>query len=859
MTRDDADRFQAGFADPPAAEYGNVPFWWWDGDELSAARITDQLERLAERGVEAVCFEQKYPHGPPEGPQVPYFSEEWWEYMEHTVAECDRLGMNLWIHDLTYHHSPPAWKRYWQTRAEEATDDVPELQGHVLDRVTADVAAGGTATLDLPAEFTPFSVAAYPRTDGALDLDDGVDLAVVDGAVTWTAPEADGEDPAAPEVDSQDPVAPEVDSQDPAAAVDADEWHVAAVGYRPEGLRRTSPDLIEWIIENHYEEYERRVGEAFGDALVGTFQDELFQLQGSIPCDGALLDRYRAEWGEDLADRAVALYEDCGPGTAAVRARFWDVVVTALEENWFRPLYEWHDRRGLRLAHDNWGRNDLAEHATEYGDYVRTMRWYHEPGYDDGGEFEGVGTRNFFDAKLAASIAANYGRDRVWGELFHTTGWGFPPDLHYAGIAENACYGLDHYNKHGCYYATLGGWYEHAPPDTHFRQPYWEQLDAFNDAVTRLMYACSRGDRVVDAVVLYPITSLHGLRPAGADPEPDVPGGNYLPEFPDLVAEIDERTREIAERFYDDVADLLFVDHETVRDGSVADGQFRFAGGTADGTTEFGPRRDLTAYAGGNALIAEALLTLAAYTDDETAREYATRVLEELEAEYVASDGTVAHVNSGDPRLLLEDHARVVAAFTRARQVLGPNALATERAPTEVAQVVADRATDELQEPDGAFRDGPEEGVGLLDEPLRPLDGGVEMAEALLDLSAVLAAERTDSRSEDDANPTRYVDAAHAGIAAFAGAWDRIGIQVAGYGSVAARLTRSDLVVTVGGSAGSDLHRAALRVADHEAVVVPDAPDVADGVAVASRGDERREATTPDELMASVAALTSGE
>jgi len=290
-----------------------------------------------------------------------------------------------------------------------------------------------------------------------------------------------------------------------------------------------------------------------------------------------------------------------------------------------------------------------------------------------------------------------------------------------------------------------------------------------------------------------------------------------------------------------------------------SNGNGGIAGGTADGTTEFGPRRDLTAYAGGNALIAEALLTLAAYTDDETAREYATRVLEELEAEYVASDGTVAHVNSGDPRLLLEDHARVVAAFTRARQVLGPNALATERAPTEVAQVVADRAIDELQEPDGAFRDGPEEGVGLLDEPLRPLDGGVEMAEALLDLSAVLAAERTDSRSEDDANPRRYVDAAHAGIAAFAGAWDRIGIQVAGYGSVAARLTRSDLVVSVGGSAGSDLHRAALRVADHEAVVVPDAPDVADGVAVASRGDERREATTPDELMASVAALTSGE
>ncbi|WP_049984942.1 DUF255 domain-containing protein [Halobellus rufus] len=283
-------------------------------------------------------------------------------------------------------------------------------------------------------------------------------------------------------------------------------------------------------------------------------------------------------------------------------------------------------------------------------------------------------------------------------------------------------------------------------------------------------------------------------------------------------------------------------------------------GDVPDGESSFGPRRDLTAYAGGNALAADALLTLASYTDDETAREYAARVLEALEASHVAEDGTVAHVDSGEPKLLLEDHARVVAAFTRGRQVLGPDALAAERGPLAVARAVADRAIDALQEPDGAFRDGPEEGVGLLDEPLRPLDGGVEMAEALLDLAAVCDAVGTDGSDGDaSSTPADYTDAAHAGIAAFAGAWDRIGIQVAGYGSVAARLTRPDLVVAVGESAGSDLHRAALRVADHEAAVVPDAPDVDDGFAVASRGDERREATTPDELLDAVAALTSGE
>ncbi|MFB6091153.1 MAG: DUF255 domain-containing protein [Halobellus sp.] len=292
-------------------------------------------------------------------------------------------------------------------------------------------------------------------------------------------------------------------------------------------------------------------------------------------------------------------------------------------------------------------------------------------------------------------------------------------------------------------------------------------------------------------------------------------------------------------------------------------------GGDEGAESDFGPRRDLTGYAGGNALAADALLTLAAYTDDERSTEYAERVLDTLSHAFVDSDGVVSHLTAdGDsdgaapPELLLEDQARVVSAFVTARQVLGPDALSGED-PLAVARRVADAAVDALQEPEGAFRDGPDVGVGLLDEPLRPLDGGVEMAEALLDLSAVLGATDIDAGASGDTagaadarTPADYRDAAHAGIAAFAGAWDRIGVQVAGYGSVAARLTRSELVIAVGDDAGSDLHRAALRVSDHEAVVAPAAPDVDPGTATVRVGDERREATTPDELMAAVSALT---
>jgi len=54
---------------------------------------------------------------------------------------------------------------------------------------------------------------------------------------------------------------------------------------------------------------------------------------------------------------------------------------------------------------------------------------------------------------------------------------------------------------------------------------------------------------------------------------------------------------------------------------------------------------------------------------------------------------------------------------------------------------------------------------------------------------------------------------------------------------------------------GSDLHRAALRIADHEKVVRPGAAGPAAGTAVVSVGDRSRSVSTPAALADAVAEL----
>jgi uncharacterized protein YyaL (SSP411 family) len=240
------------------------------------------------------------------------------------------------------------------------------------------------------------------------------------------------------------------------------------------------------------------------------------------------------------------------------------------------------------------------------------------------------------------------------------------------------------------------------------------------------------------------------------------------------------------------------------------------------------PSVDDTVVAGHNALAADALLTVAAYTDDERARRYAERALDALRG-LVREDGAVVHYRDGDETGtagLLVAQARALVALTTAGQVLG------DAGP---ARAVADYTLDTLRAESGAFRDAPADGPGLCDRPLYPLDSTAELADALVDLWALTGADR-------------YRRAAREALVAFTDATDRMGVEVAHYAAAVARL-RDPRVVAVAAPAGSDLHRAALRLADHETAVVPrdDRPPDGEALLIAD-GDRAGGADDPPSL-----------
>ncbi len=238
------------------------------------------------------------------------------------------------------------------------------------------------------------------------------------------------------------------------------------------------------------------------------------------------------------------------------------------------------------------------------------------------------------------------------------------------------------------------------------------------------------------------------------------------------------------------------------------------------------PHVDQTVLADRNGMIARALFRFAAVTDHDGATRYAERALEYV-VETLLEGGQIRHFDGeGSETGLLVDYARVLAGLTAAAQVIGTDGW------LEPARALADDAIDRLVTADGSFRDGVPGGSGLLDRPLYPLGTNAEMADALLDLAALTGEEQ-------------YGTAATDALAAFAGAYDRMGVEAAGYATACTRAHYDPLVVRTP-PAGTDLHRAALRIADHEKVVFPG--DRTDAVAVRS-GEESTPAETPDELL----------
>ncbi len=286
-------------------------------------------------------------------------------------------------------------------------------------------------------------------------------------------------------------------------------------------LNPMHPMSGKWYAEKFFGQFERRFPGETGKGLNFFFSDELqFGVSGRL-WSKEFPEEFKKRKGYDITPELAALFKDTGPRTPKIRLDYRDVVVALSEEGFFKPVFDWHQQRGMILGCDHGGR---GQDVTEFGDYFRTQRWNQGPGSD-----QPYLERNLIKAKVASSIAHLYERPRVWLEGFYGSGWGTSSADVVDATFANFVRGYNLLSLHGMYYSTHGSWWEWAAPDNTFRMPYWPQFRGFMDCVQRLSYLLSQGHHRCDVAILYPV----------APKEADMDGGGAVKAAFDTAGALD--------------------------------------------------------------------------------------------------------------------------------------------------------------------------------------------------------------------------------------------------------------------------------------------------------------------------------
>jgi hypothetical protein len=453
-----------GFKNPPPG-YGEVPFWWWTGDNLDADRMIGQIRELHKKGISGV--QVNYSHFDSEGflteqGEPAIFSDAWWRVYAKISQACAKLDMGIGMSTYTQDWPDGAPNLFYRLFYHNPAWNAIQLETRDQSRVRG----GETKTIGCVPD--QFAVRAYRVVDGRLQRG-GVDLApfVQNGNVTWTAPEGEWEI-----------------------------WRFQAVR-QPGTFNPLRPGAGQTIIDGFFQKFQDHNPGKSAKGVNYFFNDELHIGMDKFAWQPDFAAEFRQRKGYDLLEVLPAMWGDLGSLTPKVRMDYADVRLALMEERYFKPIFDWHNSRHIIFACDPGSR---GLRPSEFGDYFRATRWYTAPGHDTPG-----GRANLIKGKVSSSIANLYQRQRVWLEGYHSLGWGAAPELLMFATRENYLYGCTLLNLHGLYYTTYGSYWEWAPPDYHFRMPYWAHMDSFLRYFERLSYLLSQGHFVADVAVVYPV------------------------------------------------------------------------------------------------------------------------------------------------------------------------------------------------------------------------------------------------------------------------------------------------------------------------------------------------------------------
>jgi len=285
-----------GFKTPPKG-YGEVSFYWWQGDTLTKERILTQLDQLTDKHITGLqinyCHTDKggATYGLTYPSQPALFSDQWWELFEWFLKEAKKRDMSVSLSDYTLGAAGQGWF------VDEMLKENPTLHGSKLEAKQFEAKGDQEFRSALPAAIV--NATAYQVKDGKPQMANAINVLpfVKNSELVWQVPPGN--------------------------------WKVVVV-YQT--TVKTSFDPMNPLsgaktIEKFYQRFEDHCPGEGGKGLNFFFSDELqFGIRGHLWND-QFATEFKKRKGYDVTPELSALFADLGPRSYKIRLDYNDVMV----------------------------------------------------------------------------------------------------------------------------------------------------------------------------------------------------------------------------------------------------------------------------------------------------------------------------------------------------------------------------------------------------------------------------------------------------------------------------------------------------------------------------------------------------
>jgi hypothetical protein len=451
------------FQQPPAV-FSSGPLWVWN-DRMTREQIIHDLDELADKHVMQVFIH------PRPGLMTPYLSDEWFDLWEFAFNEAKARGMLVWIYDENSYPSGFA--------GGHVPEEMPESIGLGLTLKRVD-------SID-PAALPESLVAIYDLGQ----IKTGTQTSQEASLITKTVRERD--------------------------SVIKGDFAIVTQTYAGKGAwfgNRNYVDLLKRGVTKKFLEltldpYKKRLGDEFGQTLLGSFTDEPHLTPaGGIHWSDDFLVRFEKRYAYPLLDKLPSLFLEVGDWKK-IRFDYRQLLMEDFSTYWGIPYSDYCETNNLAMTGHYWehGWPGMGHNSSNMAMY----QWQQVPGIDClfNQYNEGVNGQfgNIRIVKEVASVANQLGRHRRLCEIYGGGGWDIRlEDL--KRIADwNGVFGINLFNQH-LTHTTLRGARKHDYPQSFsYHAPWWDAYRDQGDYLARLSLAMTAGEEINKILVIEPTST----------------------------------------------------------------------------------------------------------------------------------------------------------------------------------------------------------------------------------------------------------------------------------------------------------------------------------------------------------------